>query len=97
MTGLEPESPGYQSGVKGKDLTMEIDTGSAVSIITERISLKYFQHLQQQESSLQLCTYTSEIVKPEGVLSVLVTYQKQVKTLPLYVLKSKGPCLFGRD
>ena len=76
---------------------MEIDTWSAVSIITERVYLQYFQHLQLQESSLQLHTYTGEIVKPEGVLSVSVTYQKQVKTLPLYVLKSKGPCLFGRD
>ena len=62
--------------VEGQDLTMEIDTGSAVSIITERVYLNYFQHLQLQESSLQLCTYTGELVKPEGVSSVSITYQK---------------------
>ena len=83
--------------VEGQDITMEIDTGSAVSIITERVYLEYFQHLQLQESSLQLRTYTGEVVKPEGVINVTVIYQEQAKVLPLYVLKSKGPCLFGRD
>ena len=83
--------------VEGQDITMEIDTGSAVSIITERVYLEYFQHLQLQESSLQLRTYTGEEVKPEGVINVTVIYQEQAKVLPLYVLKSKGPCLFGRD
>ena len=42
-------------------------------------------------------TYTGENITPVGVLKVNVDYHNQRELLDLYVVKSKGPVLMGRD
>ena len=51
------------------------------------------------ETGLLLKTYTGENITPVGVLKVNVDYQNQRELLDLYlyVVKSKGPVLMGRD
>ena len=73
--------------VNSKPLGTELDTGSAVSIISF------------DETGLFLKTYTRENITSVGVLNENVDYQNQRELLDLYlyVVKSKGPVLMGRD
>ena len=50
-----------------------------------------------QRSNLILKTYTGEKVSPMGVCKVIVSHNNKSFNLELYVLKSKGPALFGRE
>ena len=49
-----------QVTINGKKLTMELDTGAAVSIISDRTRRSMFPDLQLRKSSLTLRTYTDE-------------------------------------
>ena len=83
--------------VDGKPLTMELDTGSAVSIISFDLYQQKFNRLPLHKTGLSLKTYTGENIMPVGVLKVPVDYQNQRVVLVLYVVKNKGPVLMGRD
>ena len=79
--------------VDGKPLTMELDTGSAVSIISFDLYQQKFNRLPLHKTGLSLKTYTGENIMPVGVLKVPVDYQNQREVLDLYVVKNKGPVL----
>ena len=86
--------------VNGIPLSMEVDTGASVSII----SLETFQMIQNgdailelKESNVRLQTYTGESIGTCGFTQVLVTYHGQTLSLPLTVTEGKGPTLLGRD
>ena len=84
--------------VDGKLLKMELDTGSAVSIITHELYMKKFNEIPLQKTELLLKTYTGENITPVGVLKANVEYKgQQPLLLDLYVVKGKGPVLMGRD
>ena len=83
--------------VDANPLKMELDTGSAVSIISFDLYQQKFNRLPLHKTGLFLKTYTGENIMPVGVLKVPVDYQNQRELLDLYVVKSKGPVLMGRD
>ena len=83
--------------IEGCNIPMELDTGSAVSIVSESVYLKYLRRVPLRKTTLKLRTYTGEIVKPSGMITVTVEYNEQKKELPLYVIKTQGPCLLGRE
>ena len=83
--------------VENRELVMELDTGSAVSVIGEKKYHEQLRHVPFESTTLQLHTYTGETVKPLGVLSVRVRYGEQSKHLQLYVMKGNGPTLLGRE
>ena len=69
---------------------MEIDTGSAVSIISELVHKNFFkaqtsEMLQQTEA--KLCTYSGEQLPVKGKLTCEVSDEGHSYTLPLIVLK----------
>ena len=77
---------------------MELDTGSAVSIMTHELYIKKFNEIPLQKTELFLKTYTGESISPVGVLNANVEYKSQQPLpLDLYVVKGKGPVLMGRD
>ena len=77
---------------------MELDTGSAVSIIPHDLYMEKFNEKPLQETELMLKTYTGENIIPVGVLKANVEYKdQQPLPLDLYVVKNKGPVLMGRD
>ena len=84
-------------GVNGKTLTMELDTGAAVSIISEQTQRKTFPDTPLRRSTAILRTYTGESMTVAGELEVQVNYGSQSHKLPLLVVAGKGPSLFGRD
>ena len=83
--------------VSGVKLKMELDTGSALSIISEADYKRLFSKLQLEKTPVMLKTYTGERVSPKGKLKVDVTYGDKTHKLELYVLKNGGPALFGRE
>jgi mevalonate kinase len=76
---------------------MELDTGSAVSVISHVDYRKYFPTLPLDSTSVTLKTYSGERIIPEGVMHVKVQYNNQSVNLDLYVVRKGGPPLFGRE
>lgn len=83
--------------VDKKPLRMEIDTGAAVSIISENLQKELFPDAVLHTSRMELKTYTGERMGVVGEWDVQVQYQQQSKTLPLIVVTGDGPSLLGRN
>ena len=83
--------------INGKKLSMELDTGAEVSIISEKTREETFPEEKLRPSDLKLKTYTNEPMKVTGTLNVKVQYEDQVKKLALVVTAGNGPSLLGRN
>lgn len=86
--------------VQGKRLSMEIDTGASVSIISECTwrGLWSPQQLPLCPTEMKLTTYTGEAVAIRGEVQVDVETQEGEKgTLPLIVVSGDGPSLLSRN
>lgn len=82
---------------EGKMIEMELDTGAAVSLISKEKYDSNLQHIPLQATDVILKTYTGEALAPVGVISVAVKLNNQSTRLPLYVVNSNAPPLFGRE
>ena len=76
---------------------MAVDTGSAVSIVSEVEHNKWFKHLKLQPMQLHLKTYSGMSLPLLGEIRVAVNYQTQEMQLPLVVAQGKKPVLLGRN
>ncbi|XP_036815479.1 uncharacterized protein LOC118943635 [Oncorhynchus mykiss] len=83
--------------IKGKPLKMELDTGSAVSIISTTVYNEHFKAIKLKNTNVLLKTYSGERLSPMGALQVRVHYGGQTQQLQLYVVPGTGPPLFGRE
>ena len=84
--------------LNSKPVKMELDTGAAVSVISDKDYNRYMRHnIQLCPTTKSLKTYTGQRVRPKGVCQVNVTYEGQQHTLPLYILDGEGPPLMGRQ
>ncbi len=78
-----------------KQLSMELDTGAAMMIVSERTWKAIFPKLPLRKSTVKLKTYMGEPLEIAGERNVPVVYGKQECTLPLVVVAGNGPSLFG--
>ena len=76
---------------------MEVDTGAALSVISETTRLAIFPEDTLHPSTLILKTYTDEHLKVTGTLNVRVRYGDQKQKLVLVVVAGNGPSLLGRN
>ena len=83
--------------INGKQLTMELDTGAAVSIISDHTRRNLFSELKLKESFVVLKTYTEEPMKVVGQLNVQVKYGTKETKFVLVVIAGSGPSLYGRN
>lgn len=83
--------------VNGKEIKMELDTGSAVSVISIADYKKYFEGKKLESAEITLKTYSGELLTPKGYINVQVKYNGQCENLKLYVVQKGGPALFGRE
>ena len=74
---------------------MELDTGAAISIISEETRKTLFADQKLRKSTLVLEAYTEEPMQVVGQLNVLVKYGTQEAKLVLVVVGGNGPSLFG--
>ncbi|XP_068739646.1 uncharacterized protein [Montipora capricornis] len=99
LTSTDQRRSGYQVQLllDGKPVRMEVDTGSAKSIISETVYKKLFQHLPLKPTHFYLKTYSGERLTLLGEFQVRVTYQSQEMQLPLVVAESDKPVLLRRN
>jgi len=97
IDGRSPHPNTVQLEVQGKPLMMEVDTGAAVSIISDETYDALFSQVLLNQATVGLCTYTGESISIRGEFSVDVRYGTQAKKFFLMVVKGKGHNLFGRD
>ena len=83
--------------LEGKPVSMEVDTGSAVSIVSKVEYKKWFKHLKLQSTQFHLKTYSGESLSLLGEVRVAVKYQTQEIQITLVVAQGKKPVLLGRD
>lgn len=81
----------------GRPLQMELDTGAAVSLVSEATYKQLFADTPLSETSTTLKTYSGEPLRVVGQREVEVCAEKQTARLPLVVVAGDGPSLFGRD
>ena len=83
--------------MNGKLFQMELDTGSAVLVISKQDYTIHFGNKQLKNTNITLKTYSGENVVSLGVFEVKVEHEGQTAMLKLYVVEKGGPALFGRD
>ena len=76
---------------------MELDTGAAVSLVSEDTYKQHWSNKPLEESVTKLKTYSGEDIAVKGVLQVDVEYKNQNVRVPLVVVAGSGPSLFGRE
>jgi len=83
--------------VNGKPVTFEVDTGVAVTVLSQEVYHQVFPNLKLQTSSMLLKAYTGSQVQVVGEAQVNVSYGEQKGKFTLYVVKGNGSCLLGRN
>ena len=86
--------------VDGADMQMEVDTGAALSVISNSVYQDHWANREApafQPTETSLTTYTGHKVSILGTISVPVVYKDQSEELTLYVVQGEGPSLLGRD
>ncbi|XP_048254597.1 uncharacterized protein K02A2.6-like [Haliotis rufescens] len=84
--------------VEGSNISLELDTGAGVTLISEEQYKKDFRHIPLKTTNLPyLETYTAEKFPVLGKIQVDVDYNEQSITLPVYVVTGSGPALLGRN
>ncbi len=83
--------------VEGQPFMMKVDTGAALSLISECQLQQVLPRAKPKRTSAVLRTYISEQIPVVGEVRVTVQYSTQHKQLTLYVIKGEGPCLIGRE
>ena len=81
--------------INEKQVLMELDTGAAVSLVSEDTQKQHWPEQQLQELTARLKTYSGEHLEVLGSMDIEVTYGEQQVILPLLVVKVGGPSLFG--
>ena len=83
--------------IEGKTVSMELDTGAAVSIMSSTAWRTLFPRQTLKEADVALRTYTAEKMSVLGQCQVNVKVNGQKKQLVLTIVKGDGPSLLGRD
>lgn len=83
--------------INRQPLSMKIDTGAAVSLISKDLKDNLFPEIKLEKSSLTLRTYTSERIPVAGEINVEVQYGTYRSHHRLQVVEGSGPPLLGQD
>ena len=87
--------------LNGVNTTMEVDTGAASTVISEKqfsLIRRGHRNLVLSKDGLpKLRMYSGACLHPTGRVMVEVKHDDQARELPLLVVPGNGPCLLGRD
>lgn len=78
-------------------LEFEIDTGSAVTAVSEKLYLKHFGSHSLNKSKKILRSYDGTLIKCLGTITLPFLYKGVRENLEVFVIKGGGPPLLGRD
>ncbi|XP_063830254.1 uncharacterized protein K02A2.6-like [Ostrinia nubilalis] len=82
--------------IDGHNIVMEVDTGSAISCISEITYHKYFKINPIEPCKTILKFYDGSKIKPLGTIKPQVKYNNVCKRLELFVIKGGTTSLLGR-
>ena len=82
--------------IEGKRLSMEVDTGTAMSVFSRDTLLTLLSQVILSKTRLRLWTFTGEKIPLAGMVQVNVSYKKQTKLLILYVTNNPCSSLLGK-
>ena len=80
----------------GKQVTMEVDTGAAKTIMSEKAFRKLWPRRSLDKTEVRLQSYMGEPIPVVGSVVVSTTDENQTADLPLIVVKGNEPTLLGR-
>ncbi|KAK9693953.1 Zinc knuckle [Popillia japonica] len=83
--------------VNEKVVKMEVDSGSAVSIMCLNQFEKLFKNLKLGNTDIKLISYCKTPLEVRGVVSVMVKYKNIIQNLNLYVVQGNREPLIGRE
>lgn len=83
--------------VNGARVKMEVDTGAAVSVISDSLYQCRFESVTLSPANCVLKTYSQESLQLIGKFTARVKCKEVTKKLELLIVKGKGPALMGRD
>lgn len=83
--------------MEGRHLRMELDTGAAKSLVSEKTYENLFQNWPLQPATAKLHTYSCEMLKVLGQQEVEVQYGEQKARVPLLVVENEGANLMGQN
>ncbi|XP_060761945.1 uncharacterized protein K02A2.6-like [Neoarius graeffei] len=86
-----------QMHIEDSPVQMQLDSGAAVTLVSEKVYQQALAHLPLQKCNLRLTTFTGDIIPLKGQVNVAVRYDTQRQTLPLVVVKGDRPALLGRN
>ena len=86
-----------QLEINGIQLPFEVDTGTAVTLISLDTKQKFFKEVKLQDTSVSLHTYTSDSIHVVETMQVQVKYGDYAGEHKLSVIKGVGSSLMGRD
>ena len=85
-------------GINGTPVRMEVDTGAAVTPVSEGVWEDKLGKIPLEDTDVVLRTYTGERLKVLGQAMVDLQHQQNpAVTLPLIVVAGNGPALLGRN
>ena len=86
--------------INKKNIPMEVDTGAALSLISEETFNSHFNFTELQPTDVQLRTYSGELISALGSLDVEVEYESQTASVTNPSVESvlnKRPDVFKDD
>lgn len=98
--GLKVNDPVFViASINGKSFQMEIDTGSAVTVLSEQKYLEHFNHLPLEKCNKKLSVVNGDRLNILGYISVNVSLQNIARLVCIVILQgcSKFVPLIGRD
>lgn len=83
--------------LEGVSVKMEIDSGSPISAISDRLYNKHFKRYPLEETKTNLVGYNGNPMKIKGIFRIQVSFKKSIKPLKFFVIDSGGPPILGRN
>ncbi|XP_062529124.1 uncharacterized protein LOC101739388 isoform X1 [Bombyx mori] len=83
--------------ISGVELKFEIDSGSAVTAISEQTYRKYFNNVPLSKTKKRLFSYTGNSIICIGVVQLQVSYANESHLLYVCVIRDGGPPILGCD
>lgn len=83
--------------INGVKIQFEIDSGSAVSVISEKTYKLHFANVPLSSTKKKLVGYTGEVLNCTGCTFLPLEWKGRTRELQMYVVRNGGPPLLGRD
>lgn len=88
-----------QESVRVDDITLsfEVDTGSAVTAISDNVYKKHFSNYPLTLSGKVLQSYNGTSIDTLGTILLPFSFRSQTELIRVFVVRNGGPPLLGRD